>query len=270
MYALFTEVNAEEAHKEAGREMLNRIAVPGRQGRRRQGRLLARAEERAGRVDRGLRDGSRSAGGRRPVRGRRNRRTRARPRGSRSGPSKCARSSPRSDQPAVRGLHFVTPSRRSNASPALSTTATPGTPHHSEACSPVRTRMACMPTARAPADVLAGTVAHEHRIAGVDAELLERGEERQWVGLAVLTAELVAVDLDVEHPVETERAHLGALAGGMPVGDETELEPLAERLQPVDHAGIRVELLGCVLVEHVDERCARHVGTTDARRPRGR
>ena len=29
MYALFTEVNAEEAHKEAGREMLNRIAVPG-------------------------------------------------------------------------------------------------------------------------------------------------------------------------------------------------------------------------------------------------
>jgi hypothetical protein len=29
MYALFTEVNAEEAHKEAAREMLNRIAVPG-------------------------------------------------------------------------------------------------------------------------------------------------------------------------------------------------------------------------------------------------
>ena len=29
MYALFTEVNAEEAHKEAGREMLNRLAVPG-------------------------------------------------------------------------------------------------------------------------------------------------------------------------------------------------------------------------------------------------
>ena len=29
MYALFTEVNAEDAHKEAGREMLNRIAVPG-------------------------------------------------------------------------------------------------------------------------------------------------------------------------------------------------------------------------------------------------
>ena len=29
MYAVFTEVNAEESHKEAGREMLNRIAVPG-------------------------------------------------------------------------------------------------------------------------------------------------------------------------------------------------------------------------------------------------
>ena len=29
MYAVFSEVNAEESHKEAGREMLNRIAVPG-------------------------------------------------------------------------------------------------------------------------------------------------------------------------------------------------------------------------------------------------
>ena len=29
MYALFTEVNAEDAQKEAGREMLNRIVVPG-------------------------------------------------------------------------------------------------------------------------------------------------------------------------------------------------------------------------------------------------
>ena len=29
MYALFTEVNAEDADKEAGRDMLNRIAVPG-------------------------------------------------------------------------------------------------------------------------------------------------------------------------------------------------------------------------------------------------
>ena len=81
MYALFTEVNAEEAHKEAGREMLNRIAVPGRQGRWRQGWLLARTEERARRVDRGLRDRSRSAGGRRPVRGRRNRRARDAPEG---------------------------------------------------------------------------------------------------------------------------------------------------------------------------------------------
>jgi hypothetical protein len=29
MYAVFTEVNAEESHKEAGREMLNRVAAPG-------------------------------------------------------------------------------------------------------------------------------------------------------------------------------------------------------------------------------------------------
>ena len=28
MYAVFSEVNAEDSHKEAGREMLNRIAVP--------------------------------------------------------------------------------------------------------------------------------------------------------------------------------------------------------------------------------------------------
>jgi hypothetical protein len=29
MYAVFTEVDAEDSHKEAGREMLNRLAVPG-------------------------------------------------------------------------------------------------------------------------------------------------------------------------------------------------------------------------------------------------
>ena len=29
MYAVFSEVNAEDSHKEAGREMLNRIVVPG-------------------------------------------------------------------------------------------------------------------------------------------------------------------------------------------------------------------------------------------------
>jgi hypothetical protein len=29
MYAVFTEVDAEESHKEGGREMLNRVAVPG-------------------------------------------------------------------------------------------------------------------------------------------------------------------------------------------------------------------------------------------------
>ena len=102
-------------------------------------------------------------------------------------------------------------------------------------CSSARNQTACtvvMPSSRGAAHVLVEPVADEHRLLGLDAELLERAPEdgrmrladadlgREHEGVQAL-GEPHALHVAVEQPARVER-----------VGDEAELEPArAERVE---------------------------------------